>query len=92
MNVNIIGGTVATEISALTVTGGTLNVVEQVLAATIVGGTLNAVTVIGGTINTVEQVLAATIVGGTLNAVTVIRRYHQYHRRGDGRHYRWRNT
>ena len=52
MNVNVISGTVATEITALTVTGGTLNVVEQVLAATIVGGTLNAVTVIGGTINT----------------------------------------
>ena len=42
MNVNIISGTVATEITALTVTGGTLNVVEQVLAATIVGGTMNA--------------------------------------------------
>ena len=44
MNVNVISGTVATEITSLTVTGGTLNVVEQVLAATIVGGTLNAVT------------------------------------------------
>ena len=42
MNVNVISGTVATEITSLTVTGGTLNVVEQVLAATIVGGTLKA--------------------------------------------------